>query len=249
MRAKMDSEIVEKARELEDNGDLKGCIAYIDENIGKLESQASRSDLLRIRAECFLYQESPDQENARKSAEEALKIATENGDQKRIADSSLLLSQIVSIEDAKKAEELGRKALSIYQSLNDKEEELYSIISIATILDDFKEASSLFEKAIRESEASGNVDMLAQATVNYAYLLLENGKGEDALRIIDSAIKRILENASKLKRKDERIRFVADYSEIFDAASDIAMEMDMYDVATKYASYINRDPIESLKGS
>ncbi|MGC8645036.1 MAG: hypothetical protein ACP5UO_02055 [Thermoplasmata archaeon] len=245
----MDSEIVEKARELEDNGDLKACIAYIDENIGKLESQTSRSDLLRIRAECFLYQESPDQENARKSAEEALKIATENNDQRRIADSSLLLSQIVSLDDAKKAEELGRKALSIYQNLNDRENEIYSIISIATILEDFKEASSLFERAIKEAESSNNVDMLAQATVNYSYLLLENGRGEDALRIIDEAIKRILGNASKLRRKDERIRYVSDYSEIFDAASDIAMELEMYDVATRYASYLNKDPLETMKGS
>ncbi|MEL9914903.1 MAG: hypothetical protein QW078_03185 [Thermoplasmatales archaeon] len=245
----MDSEIVEKARVLEDNGDLKGCIAYIEENIKNLESKVSKSEILRIKAECYLYQETPDQENAKKNAEEALAISSEINDKKGIADSCLLMSQILSLEDTKKAEEFGRRALSIYQELNDKDDEIYSMISIATIIDDFKEASSLFEKAIKEADSRANIDMLAQATVNYSYLLLENGRGNDALRIIDDAIRRVTENASKLKRKDERIRYVSNYSEIFDAASDIAMELEMYDTATKYASYLNKDPLEYLRGS
>ncbi|MEM0128145.1 MAG: hypothetical protein QXO03_03555 [Thermoplasmatales archaeon] len=245
----MDSDIIEKARELEDNGELKGCIAYIDENIGKLESGTSKSEILRIKAECFLYQETPDQESAKETAENALNIATEINDQKGIADSYLLLSQILSLEDTKKAEELGKKALSIYQDLNDRDNIIYSTISIATITDDFKEASAMFEKAIKEADELNNIDMLAQATVNYSYLLLENGKGEAALHIIEDAIKRVTVNASKLKRKEERIRYVSDYSEIFDAASDIAMELEMYDAATKYASYLNKDPLEFSKGS
>jgi len=243
----MDTEIVEKARELEDNGGLKGCIKYIDENIGSIQDALFKTDILKIKSECFLYQETPDPEMAKKSAEEALKISTEKNDTKRIAETNLLLSQILVLEDNTKAIEYGRKALELYQKINDKGEYIYSLISLATILEDFKEASSLFEKAIQEAESSNNIDMLAQASVNYAYLLVEQKGGDEPLKVLERVIKRIIGEAAKLKRKEERIRAVNNYSEIFDAASDIAMELDQYDLATKYASYLNKDPQESAK--
>ena len=243
----MDTEIVEKARELEDNGDLKECIKYIDENIGSIRDALFKTDILKIKSECFLYQETPDPEMAKKSAEEALKISTEKNDMKRIAETNLLLSQILVLEDNTKAIEYGRKALELYQKINDKGEYIYSLISLATILEDFKEASSLFEKAIQEAESSNNIDMLAQASVNDAYLLVEQKGGDEPLKVLERVIKRIIGEAAKLKRKEERIRAVNNYSEIFDAASDIAMELDQYDLATKYASYLNKDPQESAK--
>lgn len=243
----MDNEIVEKAMELEDNGDLKECIKYIDENIDSIQNEQIKTDLLRIKSECFLYQEAPDQETARKYAEEALKISTEKGDQKRIADTNLLLSQILVLDDTKKAIEYGRKAMEIYQRINDKNEYIYSMISLATILEDFTEASALFEKALQEATNANNLDMMAQAAVNYAYLLVEQKGGDAPLNTLDKVIKKILTEAAKLKRKEERIRAVSNYSEIFDAASDIAMELDAYDQATKYASYLNKDPQEFVK--
>jgi tetratricopeptide (TPR) repeat protein len=243
----MDNEIVEKAMELEDNGDLKECIKYIDENIGSIQDELTKTDALRIKSECFLYQEVPDSEMARKYAEEALKISSEKGDQKRIAETNLLLSQILVLEDTKKAIEYGRKAMELYQKINDKNEYIYSMISLATILEDFNEASSLFEKAMQEATNANNLDMLAQAAVNYAYLLVEQKGGDAPLNTLDKVIKKILAEAAKLKRKEERIRAVTNYSEIFDAASDIAMELDAYDQATKYASYLNKDPQEFVK--
>lgn len=243
----MDNDIVEKARELEDNGDLKECIKYIDENMNSIQDALSKTDVLRIKAECFLYQETPNSEMARQFAEEALKISTEKGDQTKVAETNLLLSQILVLDDTKKAIEYGRTALALYQKIDDKGEYIYSMISLATILEDFKEASSLFEKAMHEAESSNNLDMLAQAAVNYAYLLVEEKGGEAPLNTLDKVIKRILGEAAKLKRKEERIRAVSNYSEIFDAASDIAMELDQYDLATKYASYLNKDPQEFVK--
>ena len=243
----MDNEIIEKARELEDSGNLNDCVKYIDENINSLQDQLSKSDILNIKSECFLYQEIPNSEMAKQFAEEALKISLEKNDQKRVAEANLLLSQITVLEDGKKAVEYGRKALEIYQKLNDKGEYIYSMISLATILEDFKEASSLFEKAIQDAESSNNIDMMAQAAVNYAYLLVEEKGGEAPLKTLDRVIKKILSEGAKLKRKEERIRAVTNYSEIFDAASDIAMEQDQYDLATKYASYLNKDPQEFVK--
>ncbi len=243
----MDSEIVEKARELEDNGDLKECVRFIDENINSIQDELYKTDALMIKSECLLYQESPDAEGARQFAEEALKIASDKGDTKRIADANLLLSQILVLTDTKKAAEHGKTAMELYQTINDKEEYIYSMVSLATILDDFKEASSLFEKAMQEAENSNNLDMLAQAAVNYAYLLAEQVGGEAPLKTLDKVVKKVLEEASKFKRKEERIRAVSNYSEIFDAASDIAMELDQYDLATRYASYLNKDPHEFIK--
>ncbi|MCL5874785.1 MAG: hypothetical protein M1161_05560 [Candidatus Thermoplasmatota archaeon] len=243
----MDNEIVEKARELEDNGDLKECIKYIDENMNSIQDELTRTDVLRIKSECFLYQEVPDAETAKKYAEEALKISSEKGDQKRIAETNLLLSQILVLDDTKKAIEYGRKALELYQKINDKNEYIYSMISLATILEDFNEASPLFERALQEATNANNLDMLAQAAVNYAYLLVEQKGGDAPLNTLDKVIKKILGEAAKLKRKEERIRAVTNYSEIFDAASDIAMELDAYDQATKYAAYLNRDPQEFVK--
>jgi len=243
----MDNDILEKARQLEDNGDLRECIKYIDENIGSIQDVPSKIDALIIKSECYLYQEIPDYEKARQSAEEALNLSSERNDQKRVAESNLLLSQIFALDDGKKAVEYGRKALDIYQKINDKDEAIYSMISLATILSDFDEASSLFEKAIKEAESANNLDMLAQAAVNYAYLLVEEKGGEAPLKTLDKVIDRVIKEAAKLKRKDERIRAVSNYSEIFDAASDIAMELDQYDLATKYAAYLNKDPLEIVK--
>ncbi|MCL5408348.1 MAG: hypothetical protein M1518_03180 [Candidatus Thermoplasmatota archaeon] len=243
----MDNEIIEKARQLEDNGDLKECIKYIDENINSIQDVLSKTDLLRIKSECFLYQEVPNSEMAKQYAEEALKLSSEKSDQKRVAEANLLLSQILILDDGKKAVDYGRKALEIYQKLSDKNEAIYSMISLATILDDFSEASTLFEKALQDAESSNNLDMLAQAAVNYSYLLVEEKGGEEPLKVLDKVIKKILGEGAKLKRKEERIRAVTNYSEIFDAASDIAMELDQYDLATKYASYLNKDPQEFVK--
>lgn len=243
----MDNQIIEKARELEDNGNLTECIKYIDDNINSIEDQLSRSDILKIKSECFLYQENPNSEMARQVAEEALKISTEKNDQKRIAESNLLLSQILVLDDSKKAVEYGRKALEIYQKLSDKGELIYATISLATILEDFAEASALFERALQDAENSSNLDMMAQAAVNYAYLLVEQKGGEAPLKTLDKVIKKILAEGAKLKRKEERIRAINNYSEIFDAASDIAMELDQYDLATKYAGYLNKDPQEFVK--
>ncbi len=243
----MDDQIIEKARELEDNGNLNECIKYIDDNINSIEDQLSRSDILKIKSECFLYQENPNSEMARQVAEEALKISTEKNDQKRVAESNLLLSQILVLDDGKKAVEYGRKALEIYQKLSDKGELIYATISLATILEDFGEASALFERALQDAESSNNLDMMAQAAVNYAYLLVEEKGGEAPLKTLDRVIKKILGEGAKLKRKEERIRAVTNYSEIFDAASDIAMELDQYDLATKYAGYLNKDPQEFVK--
>lgn len=243
----MDSDIIEKARQLEDNGDFKECIKYIEENINSIRDILSKTDILRTKSECYLYQETPNSGLAIQAAEESLKLSSEKSDQRRIADSNLLLSQIFVLEDSKKAEDFGRKALEIYQKINDKDETVYSMISLATILEDFKEASALFEKAIAEAEKSNNIDMLAQAAVNYAYLLAEQKGGEEPLKMLEKVIEKILNEAAKLRRKDERIRAVSNYSEIFDAASDIAMEMDQYELATKYASYLNKDPQEFTK--
>lgn len=243
----MDSEIVDKARELEDNGDLRECIRYIDENMNSIKDALSKTDILRIKSECYLYQETPDPESAKRFAEEALQLSSKAGDQRRIAESSLLLSQIFVLDDDKKAIEFGRKALGIYQKINDKNEAIYSMISLATILTDFREASELFERAMLDAEGSNNLDMLAQAAVNYAYLLVEQKGGDEPLKTLDRVIERILAEGSKLKRKEERIRSISNYSEIFDAASDIAMELDQYDLATKYASYLNKDPLEFTK--
>ncbi len=243
----MDNEIVEKARELEDNGDLKECIKYIDDNINSIQDVLSKTDILRIKSECFLYQEIPNSEMAKQFADEALKISSEKNDDKRVAETNLLLSQILVLDDTKKAIEYGRKALELYQKINDKGEYIYSMISLATILEDFNEASSLFEKSMQEATDANNLDMLAQAAVNYAYLLVEQKGGDAPLNTLDKVIKKILAEGAKLKRKEERIRAVTNYSEIFDAASDIAMELDQYDLATKYAGYLNKDPQEFVK--
>lgn len=243
----MDNEIIEKALELEDQGELQECIKFLDENLKNIQDDLLRSDALRLLSECYLYLENPEVEMAKKLGEESLKISTEKKDEKREGESYLLLSQILNQMDDNKAEEYGKKAMEIFQKINDKENLIYSMISLATILKDFNEASKLFEKSLKESETSNDLDMMAQAAVNYAYLLLEEKGGEEPLKVLDKAIEKILKQGALLKRKNERIEFVNNYSEIFDAASDIAMELDQYDLATKYASYLNKDPQEFKK--
>lgn len=238
----MENEIVSAAQEMEDKGELKEAIRYLDENIGAIKDELSRCDALKIKAECYLYLENPDPDLAKKASDEALDIASRNNDRERTAELDLLTSQILNLKDDPKAVEYGRKALEAYQKLNNKGESIYSMISLATILKDHKEASDLFERAMKEAESSNNLDMLAQAAVNYSYLILEEKGGEEPLKILDRAISKIVGEASKLRRKDERIGAISNYSEIFDAASDIAMELDQYDLATRYASYLNRDP-------
>ncbi|MGC8546194.1 MAG: hypothetical protein ACP5MU_00835 [Thermoplasmata archaeon] len=243
----MDNEVIEKALELEDQGELQECIKFLDENLKNIQDDLIRSDALRLLSECHLYKENPDLELSRKLAEESLRIANDNKDEKRTGESYLLLSQILNQMEDEKAEEFGRKAMDIFQKINDKENLIYSMISLATIIKDFSEASKLFEKSLKESENSNDLDMMAQAAVNYAYLLLEEKGGDEPLKVLDRAIDKIIKQGAQLKRKNERIEFVNNYSEIFDAASDIAMELDQYDLATKYASYLNKDPQEGKK--
>ncbi len=243
----MDNEVIERALELEDQGELQECIKFLDESLTNIKDDLIRSDGLRILSECHLYKENPDLEQSKKLVEESLKIANERNDDKRIGESYLLLSQILNQMEDEKAEEFGRKAMEIFQKINDKENLIYSMISLATIIKDFNESSKLFEKSLKESESANDLDMMAQAAVNYAYLLLEEKGGEEPLKVLDKAIDKIIKQGAQLKRKNERIEFVNNYSEIFDAASDIAMELDQYDLATKYASYLNKDPQETKK--
>ncbi len=243
----MDQEIVNKALELEDAGEFQECIKFLNENISNIGSPHIRSDAYRILSECFLYQENPDIEKAKEFAERSVDISQELNDEHRMAESYLLFSQILSQLEDPKGIEYAKKAVELFEKSGDKENYIYSLISLATILEDFKEASQLFKKAIELSAQEGNLDMEAQATINYAYLLAENVSGEEALKVIDNFIDKMLKEASKIKKKKERIDFVNNYEEIFSAASDIAMDLEQYDLATKYASYLNRDPLEKTK--
>ena len=243
----MDNDIIEKALELEDEGELQECIRFLDENLAGVHDPLLKSDGMRILSECHLYKENPDVELAKKNAEESLNIAQEKKDDKRIGESYLLLSQILNLMEDSKAESYGRQALDTFQKANDKENLIYSMISLATILKNFEESSKLFERSIKEAEKVNDLDMMAQAAVNYAYLLLEEKGGDLPLKVLDDVIGRIISQGSTLSKKNERIAFVSNYSEVFDAASDIAMELDQYDTATRYASYLNKDPKESRK--
>ncbi len=243
----MDQEIVNKALELEDSGELQECQKYLLENISNIGSPHIRADAYRILSECYLYQEMPDLDKAKEYAERAVDISKELNDEQRIGESYLLYSQILSQMDDKKAIDYAKEAINIFQKIGDTENLIYSMISLATILEDYKEASELFKKAIELSSQNGNLEMEAQATINYAYLLAENVGGEEALKIIDSFIEKIMSEASKLKKKKERIDFVNNYEEIFSTGSDIAMDLEQYDLATKYASFLNKDPLEGKK--
>jgi tetratricopeptide (TPR) repeat protein len=231
----MDQEIVDKALELEDAGEFQECMRFLNENISNIGSPHIRSDAYRILSECYLYQENPEIEKAKEFAERSIDISQELNDEHRMAESYLLFSQILSQIEDPKSLEFAKKAVELFEK------------SLATILEDFKEASELFKKAIELSSQDGNLDMEAQATINYAYLLAEKVSGDEALKVIDSFIDKIMKEASKLKKKKERIDFVNNYEEIFSAASDIAMDLEQYDLATKYASFLNKDPLEKQK--
>jgi tetratricopeptide (TPR) repeat protein len=243
----MDQEIVDKALELEDAGEFQECIRFLNENISNIGSPHIRSDAYRILSECYLYQENPEIEKAKEFAERSIDISQELNDEHRMAESYLLFSQILSQIEDPKSLEFAKKAVELFEKSGDRENYIYSLISLATILEDFKEASELFKKAIELSSQDGNLDMEAQATINYAYLLAEKVSGDEALKVIDSFIDKIMKEASKLKKKKERIDFVNNYEEIFSAASDIAMDLEQYDLATKYASFLNKDPLEKQK--
>ncbi len=184
--------------------------------------------ILRKIAECYFYRENSDIENALKYIDEAIKIS--NSIQDRI-----LRFNILSEKDA---DEALREAQKLVKEAEEKKylevlPELYN--NMGLLLWGKDEAVDYFKKAMENAKQIKDLENYVLALQNLAYVEKErgnNGKALEYLKEALNAVEEVAKNLPKTKKKD----FISSYSDLYDQAVSLAMDMEDFDLAMDIAN-------------
>jgi tetratricopeptide (TPR) repeat protein len=194
------------------------------------------SNLLLKISQCYLYNSPADIPKSREYAEKALDIHIKEGDDLKIAKDLIYLSTIDLETDQKKAENNLQKALDL--ALKNKnqyiEAEIFNHLGIL-YWSDKEKAMEYFKKARDISEKNKDLENFVLSLQNISYLEREHGELNKALTYLMSAID-IIDSYSKSLKKTERKSFKNSYSDIYDSAADLAMEMEDVELAMSIAA-------------
>lgn len=186
-----------------------------------------RVEVLRRIAECYFYKEDPDIDNALKYIDEA--IMEGNGYRDRI-----FRFMILSEKDRETAVTQAKELLREVEEKNFQEilPELYNSIGLLLWENGPEE---YFKKALEASRRTNDLENYVLALQNLSYLEKERGNSGKALEYLEEAIKAVEDVMNKIP-KSRRREFISSYSDLFDQAVSLAMDMEDYDLAMQIAS-------------
>ncbi len=194
------------------------------------------SSLLLKISQCYLYNSPSDVSKSKEYAEKALEIHVNEGDDLKIAKDLIYLSTIDLETDQKNAENNLQKALDL--ALKNKnqylEAEIFNHLGIL-YWSDKEKAMEYFKKAKDISEKNKDLENFVLSLQNISYLEREHGELNKALNYLMSAID-IIDSYTKSLKKTERKAFKNSYSDIYDSAADLAMEMEDVELAMSIAA-------------
>ena len=222
--------IISKADKLYEREMFEQALSLYLEALKSLNGE-ERVNVLRRVAECYFYKENPEIDNALKYIDEAIKISNNFNDM-------ILRFNILSEKDPEQAL---KEAESILKEAKEKNyekilPELYNNIGLLLWgKDDYIE---YFKKALEESKKLNDLENYVLALQNLAYVEMERGKNNVAMDYLMEALKSVEEVAKKLP-KSRKKEFISSYSDLFDQAASLAMDMEDVELAMEIAKKTN----------
>ena len=222
--------IISKADKLYEREMFEQALSLYLEALKSLNGE-ERVNVLRRIAECYFYKENPEINNALKYIDEAIKISNNFNDM-------ILRFNILSEKDPEQAL---KEAESILKEAKEKNyekilPELYNNIGLLLWgKDDYIE---YFKKALEESKKLNDLKNYVLALQNLAYVEMERGKNNVAMDYLMEALKSVEEVAKKLP-KSRKKEFISSYSDLFDQAASLAMDMEDVELAMEIAKKTN----------
>lgn len=222
--------IISKADKLYEREMFEQALSLYLEALKSLNGEEKVNVLRRI-AECYFYKENPEIDNALKYIDEAIKISNNFNDM-------ILRFNILSEKDPEQAL---KEAESILKEAKEKNyekilPELYNNIGLLLWgKDDYIE---YFKKALEESKKLNDLENYVLALQNLAYVEMERGKNNVAMDYLMEALKSVEEVAKKLP-KSRKKEFISSYSDLFDQAASLAMDMEDVELAMEIAKKTN----------
>ncbi|MEL9999577.1 MAG: hypothetical protein QXG55_05005 [Thermoplasmata archaeon] len=222
--------IISKADKLYEREMFEQALSLYLEALKSLNGE-ERVNVLRRIAECYFYKENPEIDNALKYIDEAIKISNNFNDM-------ILRFNILSEKDPEQAL---KEAESILKEAKEKNyekilPELYNNIGLLLWgKDDYIE---YFKKALEESKKLNDLENYVLALQNLAYVEMERGKNNVAMDYLMEALKSVEEVAKKLP-KSRKKEFISSYSDLFDQAASLAMDMEDVELAMEIAKKTN----------
>ncbi|MEM4070234.1 MAG: hypothetical protein QXI30_05320 [Thermoplasmata archaeon] len=222
--------IISKADKLYEREMFEQALSLYLEALKSLNGE-ERVNVLRRIAECYFYKENPEIDNALKYIDEAIKISNNFNDM-------ILRFNILSEKDPEQALKEAESVLKEAKEKNYEKilPELYNNIGLLLWgKDDYIE---YFKKALEESKKLNDLENYVLALQNLAYVEMERGKNNVAMDYLMEALKSVEEVAKKLP-KSRKKEFISSYSDLFDQAASLAMDMEDVELAMEIAKKTN----------
>ena len=227
---------------------------YLDglRELSKLEPQfqsknnEEAADLFLGISQAYYGMTPSNDENSLKYADLAIEIHKKLGITPMVI-SDLLYSSFIEADAGKipDAEKRIDQAIELARSSKDLEELPELLNSKADLLSTIKkrrkESAALFIEASKAANDSGNPQAYFHSRTGL--IKLKRLDGLDSEKALDEAMKVIEEAeslAAQIKNKKERKDFIDDISEIYDIATDLAMEMEKVDLAISIAERMTK---------
>jgi tetratricopeptide (TPR) repeat protein len=198
---------------------------YLDALNG-LEGE-KRVEVLRKIAECYFYRDNPDINNSLRYIEEAIKNGNNFKDR-------ILHFMILSEKDPQAALAEAKQLLDEAEKnkMDEVLPELYNNIGLLLWGD---ESESYFKKALETSKKMNDLENYVLSLQNLSYLEKEKGNNGRAMEYLEEAMNAVEEVMKKLP-KSKKKEFISSYSDLYDQAVSLAMDMEDYDLAMKIAN-------------
>ncbi|MGC8610319.1 MAG: tetratricopeptide repeat protein [Thermoplasmata archaeon] len=177
-------------------------------------------------AECYFYKDQPDVDKAL----EYENYVVENLKGKDLVREKIFYSTLLAEKDVEKAKSILLEIKDDAEKNNyvDLLPEIYN--SLGLMFWNTDKAEDYFIKAMNLANDLGDLENYITAIQNLAYLEAEKGNKINAMELLQKAINIIDVETEKLP-KSKRKSFKESYSDLYDQAANLAMDMEDFDLA------------------
>ncbi|MGC9122969.1 MAG: tetratricopeptide repeat protein [Thermoplasmata archaeon] len=189
-------------------------------------NDTEKTEVAKRIAECYFYKDQPDVDKAL----EYENYVVENLKGKDLIREKIFYSTLLAEKDIEKAKSILLEIKDDAEKNNyvDLLPEIYN--SLGLMFWNTDKAEDYFIKAMNLANDIGDLENYITAIQNLAYLEAEKGNKINAMELLQKAIKIIDVETEKLP-KSKRKSFKESYSDLYDQAANLAMDMEDFDLA------------------